>query len=79
MPENFCKAVGRKLRRLGFARKAAARIAKCFSVIMVVTCGLLGLCFVIPRELYEPITGAGMSDADARPGTFFSAVQHLHH
>ena len=74
MFQNFCTRVARKLRRLGVARKAAARFAKFFQVMMVLTCGLMGLFFLIPRELFEPISIAGKHHADTRYGTLLPAV-----
>ena len=74
MFQNFCTRVARKFRRLGIARKEAARIAKFCYVSMITACGLMGLFFSIPQELFEPITGAGTMHADARPGLFSSAV-----
>jgi len=73
MFNNFCTRVARKLRRLGYAKKAAARFARIFYVLMLIACGLMGLFFIIPRELFEPITIAGRMHADARNGLFSSA------
>jgi hypothetical protein len=44
---------------------------------MVTTCGLMGLFFCIPQELFEPIAGAGRMHADARSGSFLSAAAAL--
>ena len=74
MFKHFCTRVERKLRRLGVARKAAARFAKFFYVSMITMCGLFGLFFVIPRELFEPIAIAGKMHADTRYGTLLPAV-----
>ena len=69
MFQNFCTRVARKLQRLGYAKKVAARFAKFFYVSMITTCGLFGLFFVIPQELFEPIAIAGKIHADTRYGT----------
>ena len=74
MFQNFCTRVERKLRRLGVARKAAARFAKFSCVSMITMCGLFGLFFVIPQELFEPIAIAGEIHADTRYGTLLPAV-----
>ena len=74
MFQDFCTRVARKLKRLGYAKEAATRIAKSCYLLMLTACGLMGLFFIIPQELFEPITGAGTMQADARPGLFSSAV-----
>jgi hypothetical protein len=74
MFQNFCTRVARKIRRLGYARKTASRFAKFFYVSMITTCGLFGLFFIIPHELFELISGAGMRREGSRPGTFLPAV-----
>ena len=74
MFQNFCTRVARKLRRLGVARKAAARFAKFFYVSMITMCGLFGLSFDIPQELFEPIAIAGKMHADTRYGTLLPAT-----
>ena len=74
MFQNFCTRVARKLRRLGVARKAAARFAKFFYVSMITMCGLFGLFFVIPQELFEPIAVSGKDAAGTRYGLFLPAV-----
>ena len=66
MFQNFCTRVARKIRRLGYARKTASRFAKFFYVSMITTCGLFGLFFVIPQELFEPIAIA-REDARGHP------------
>ena len=52
-----------KNRRLGYTKKVAARFAKFFYVSMITTCGLFGLFFVIPQELFEPIAIVGQIHA----------------
>jgi hypothetical protein len=74
MFQNFCTRVARKLRRLGYAKKTAARFAKFFYLSMITTCGLFGLFFSLPRELFEPMPGAGMGREGSRPGTFLPAT-----
>ena len=74
MFQNFCTRVARKLRRLGYARKTASWFAKFFYVSMITTCGLFGLFFIIPDELFEPISGAGMRREGSWPGTLLPAV-----
>jgi hypothetical protein len=41
---------------------------------MITTCGLFGLFFIIPQELFEPIAIAGKIHADTRYGTLLPAV-----
>ncbi|MGA7798881.1 hypothetical protein [Methanoregula sp.] len=74
MFQNFCTRVARKIRRLGYAKKVAARFAKFFYVSMITTCGLFGLFFVIPQELFEPIAIVGQIHADTRYGTLLPAT-----
>jgi hypothetical protein len=74
MFQHFCTRVARKLRRLGYARKTAARLAKFFYVTMITLCGLFGLFFDIPEELYEPMPGAGVEREGSRPGSFLPAT-----
>ncbi len=74
MFQNFCTRVALKLQRLGYAKKVAARFAKFFYVSMITTCGLFGLFFVIPQELFEPIAIAGKIHADTRYGTLLPAT-----
>jgi len=70
---HFCTRVARKLRRLGYARKVASRFAKIFQVMMVLACGLMGLFFILPRELFAPIAPAGNMHAGTRYGLFLPA------
>jgi hypothetical protein len=74
MFQKFCTRVTRKLRRLGYAQKVAARFAKIFQVMMVLVCGLMGLFFILPQELFEPTAIAGNMHADTRCGTLLPAV-----
>ena len=60
MFHNFCTGAARKMRRSGIAKKAAARLFRIFYVPMPVMCRVTGLFFIIPRELYEYITGTGI-------------------
>ena len=48
--------------------KRRARFAKFFYVSMITMCGLFGLFFVIPQELFEPIAITGKIHADTRYG-----------
>jgi hypothetical protein len=41
---------------------------------MITMCGLFGLFFIIPQELFEPIAIAGKIHADTRYGTLLPAV-----
>lgn len=74
MSWNFCTRVARKMRRIGYARKAAARFAKSCYLLMLTACGLLGLFFIFPAELHEPIAIAGKSDAGTRYGLSLPAT-----
>lgn len=69
-----CTKVARKLRRLGYAKKVAARFAGIFHIMMAILGGLMGIFFEIVKEMYEQITIAGKIHADARQGTFLPAV-----
>ena len=73
MTLKFCTKVGRKLRKLGYARKVAARIARGCQFLMAFACGLLGLYSMASPEMFGTITGAGMMRADARAGLLLSA------
>ncbi|HNX16858.1 MAG TPA: hypothetical protein PKM50_00855 [Methanoregula sp.] len=68
MFQDFCTRVARKLRRLGIARTVATRVSHMFYVYMIALCGLMGIIFEIPEELFEPVACAGVMgmDADAR-------------
>ena len=79
MFHNFCTRVARKLRWLGIEQEASARFSRIFYVLMLVTCGLMGLFFSIPHESHEPITGTGTVRVDTRSGTFLSAASALRH
>jgi len=69
-----CTRVARNLRRLGVAKKAAARFARIFRIMMAILGGLMGLFFEIPHELFEPISIAGKNCAGTRYGLFLPAV-----
>ncbi|MFZ1127111.1 hypothetical protein [Methanoregula sp.] len=77
MTLNFCTKVRRKLRKLGYARKAAARIARCCQFLMVFACGLLGMYSIASPELYGACAGAGTVPADPRAGLILSADSAL--
>jgi hypothetical protein len=69
-----CTRVARKLRRLGVAKKAAARFARIFQIMMAILGGLMGLVFEIPLELFEPIAIPGKNPAGTRNSLFLPAV-----
>jgi len=69
-----CTRVARNLRRLGVAKKAAARFARIFQIMMAILGGLMGLTFEIPHELSGPISRAGKNPAGTRNGLFLPAV-----
>jgi len=69
-----CTRVARKMRRLGFAKKVAARFARIFQIMMAILGGLMGLFFEIPQELFEPIAIAGKNPVGTRYGLFLPAV-----
>lgn len=69
-----CTRVARKMRRLGYAKKIAARFAKIFRVLMAVLGGLMGLFFEIPKESFGPIAAAGNIPAGSRHGLFLPAL-----
>lgn len=72
-----CTRVARKLRRLGYAKKIAARFAKLFQVMMAILGGLMGAFFELPCELFEPIAAAGKRPAGPRHGLFLPAVSGI--
>jgi len=76
MSWNFRTKLARKLRRLGYAKKIAARIAAFSHLMMLTACGLLGIFFVPEKELFEPMSGAGKREG-SRPGTFTPAVSAI--
>ena len=69
-----CTRVARKLRRLGVAKKAAARFARIFQIMMAILGGLMGLFFEIPHELFGLISRSGKKFAGTRYGLFLPAV-----
>lgn len=73
-----CTKAVRKLRRLGYAKKGAARFVGIFRIIMAILCGLVGVFFEIPEELSEPTAIAGKKPADSRQGTLLPAVFAIH-
>ena len=73
MSLNFCTKLGWKLRKLGYAPKAAARLARGCQFLMAFACGLLGLYSIASREMSGTITGAGQMRADSRAGLLLSA------
>ena len=77
MSLNFCTKLGWKLRKLGYERKAAARLARGCQFLMAFACGLLGLYSIAARELSGTMTGAGQMRADARAGLLLSADSAL--
>ena len=70
MTLNFCTKVRRSLRKLGYARKAAARIARGCQFLMVFACGLLGMYSIASPELYGACAGAGQTRRTPGPGYF---------
>ena len=68
-----CTRVARNLRRLGYAKKVAARFARVFQIMMALLGGLMGVFFEIPQELFEPVSRAGKNHADTRHGLFLPA------
>ena len=43
MPLDFCTRITRKIRKFGYEKKVARRLAKFFASLMAFTCGLFGL------------------------------------
>lgn len=74
MLQYSCTRVARKLRRLGFAKKIAARFARIFRFLMILLCGLMGVFFELPHELFKITAPAGKTCADFRHGLFLPAV-----
>jgi len=74
MSWNFCTKLARKVRRFGYAKRAAARLSCFCSLMMAAACGLLGVFFIPDKELYEPVSGAGRDCTGPRPGTLLPAV-----
>ena len=74
MLQYSCTRVARKLRRLGHAKKVAARFARIFRTLMVLLCGLMGVFFELPHDLFKATIPAGKKCADFRPGLFLPAV-----
>ena len=60
MFHTFCTGAARKMRRSGFLKKAGAWLFRHFYLPLLVMCRVTGLIFIIPRELYEYITGTGI-------------------
>jgi hypothetical protein len=60
MFHTFCTGVARKMRRSGITKEAGARLFRHFYLLLLVMCRVTGLIFIIPRELYEYITGTGI-------------------
>jgi len=73
MSLNFCTKVGHKIRRLGYAPKAAARIARCCQFLMTFACGLMGLYSIASPEIHGAPAGAGTVPAETRAGLLLSA------
>jgi len=62
------------MRRRGDAKKAAARFAGIFRILMAILGGLVGVLFKIPEELSEPTAIAGKEHTGPRQGTLLPAV-----
>jgi outer membrane protease len=77
MSLNFCTKVGWKIRKIGYAPKAAARLARGCQFLMAFACGLLGQYSIASWEMSGTITGAGQIRADARAGLLLSADSAL--
>lgn len=77
MAWDFCTRLAWKLRRRGYAKKAAARLAGFCYLMMLAACGLLGIFFLPDIERYDLISGAGAGTAGTRPGTVLSAVSGI--
>jgi len=68
MIQDFCTRTTRKLRKLGYEKKVARRIAKFCCLSMTFTCGLLGLFESVKAQIFL-IACSGMHAAGARAGT----------
>jgi hypothetical protein len=67
MSVDFCTRTTRKLRKLGYEKKVARRIAKFCYLSMTFTCGLFGL-FERQKASIWLITCSGIHAAGARAG-----------
>ncbi|MFZ1127913.1 hypothetical protein [Methanoregula sp.] len=73
MTLDFCTRTTRKIRKLGYEKKVARRIAKFCYLSMTFTCGLFGL-FERQKAPIYLITGFGIHAAGARAGTVSPAL-----
>jgi hypothetical protein len=67
MSLDFCTRTTRKLRKIGYEKKVARRIAKFCYISMMFTCGLFGLFLRVKAPIYLIIC-SGMHAAGARAG-----------
>jgi hypothetical protein len=67
MTLDFCTRTTRKIRKLGYEKKVARRIAKFCYLAMTFTCGLFGL-FERQKAPIYLIACSGMHTAGARAG-----------
>jgi hypothetical protein len=78
MTLNFCTRTARKIRRLGYARKAAARYAGLFYIFMLLVRGIMGPMNVPSQVMLYRITGSGEMSAGARAGSASPAFSGIH-
>ena len=74
MFQHFCTRVARKMRRIGYAKKAAIRFARTCYLLMLTACGLMGLFLIFPAELHGSVAIAGTGTAGSRGGFFSPAL-----
>lgn len=60
MALNFCTKLAWKARRLGYERRAAARVARSCQFLMAFACGLLGLYSIASPVIHGISAGDGI-------------------
>jgi len=72
-----CTRVARKMRRLGFAKKVAARFARIFQIMMAILGGLMGLFFGSNNSCGISKNNPMMAILGGLMGLFFEIPQEL--
>jgi hypothetical protein len=71
MSLNFCTKLAWKARRLGYERKASARVARCCQFLMAFACGLLGIYGIATPGIHGVPAGAVTGSSKSCTGLLF--------
>ena len=71
MSLNFCTKLAWKARKMGYERRAAARVARSCQFLMAFACGLLGIYGIATLGIHGVPAGAGTGSSGSRAGLLF--------